>query len=173
MKQSPEVQGCCCSSHPSDGGAGGPSVCRTGGQLCMQLVEHRRGWPLPFAFMFIVSTELNVETHGGWVRYLGGAPSDPNCISIILHMCLFLGQGAAAEVSSSFAVLSVCALVVLVVLLANCVSCCKDPEIDFKVRLQVRNVHADDIGSCILVFLHHCTCSLLKYPAAVCLHTGE
>lgn len=42
------------------------------------------------------------------------------------------GQGAAAEVSSSFAVLSVCALVVLVVLLANCVSCCKDPEIDFK-----------------------------------------
>ncbi|OXB82714.1 UNVERIFIED_CONTAM: hypothetical protein H355_000412, partial [Colinus virginianus] len=37
-----------------------------------------------------------------------------------------------AEVSTSFAVLSVCALVVLVVLLANCVSCCKDPEIDFK-----------------------------------------
>ncbi|OXB56156.1 hypothetical protein ASZ78_005094, partial [Callipepla squamata] len=37
-----------------------------------------------------------------------------------------------AEVSASFAILSVCALVVLVVLLANCVSCCKDPEIDFK-----------------------------------------
>ncbi|KAM6055042.1 serine/threonine-protein kinase LMTK2 [Chlamydotis macqueenii] len=42
------------------------------------------------------------------------------------------GEGATAEVSSSFVVLSVCALVVLVILLANCVSCCKDPEIDFK-----------------------------------------
>ncbi|NXY45868.1 LMTK2 kinase, partial [Ceuthmochares aereus] len=39
---------------------------------------------------------------------------------------------AVAEVSSSFVILSVCTLVVLVILLANCVSCCKDPEIDFK-----------------------------------------
>ncbi|NXC38213.1 LMTK2 kinase, partial [Penelope pileata] len=39
---------------------------------------------------------------------------------------------ATAEVSSSFVILSVCALVVLIILLANCVSCCKDPEIDFK-----------------------------------------
>ncbi|NWX15888.1 LMTK2 kinase, partial [Aegotheles bennettii] len=39
---------------------------------------------------------------------------------------------AAAEVSSSFVILSLCTLVVLVILLANCVSCCKDPEIDFK-----------------------------------------
>ncbi|NXK82998.1 LMTK2 kinase, partial [Amazona guildingii] len=39
---------------------------------------------------------------------------------------------ATAEVSSSFVILSICALVVLVILLANCASCCKDPEIDFK-----------------------------------------
>ncbi|NXH14798.1 LMTK2 kinase, partial [Bucco capensis] len=39
---------------------------------------------------------------------------------------------ATAELSSSFVILSICALVVLVVLLASCVSCCKDPEIDFK-----------------------------------------
>ncbi|NXI39024.1 LMTK2 kinase, partial [Galbula dea] len=39
---------------------------------------------------------------------------------------------ATAEVSSSFLILSICALVVLVILLASCVSCCKDPEIDFK-----------------------------------------
>ncbi|NWT20673.1 LMTK2 kinase, partial [Vireo altiloquus] len=37
-----------------------------------------------------------------------------------------------AEVPSSFVILSLCTLVVLVILLANCVSCCKDPEIDFK-----------------------------------------
>ncbi|KAM9179161.1 serine/threonine-protein kinase LMTK2 [Mergus octosetaceus] len=42
------------------------------------------------------------------------------------------GQGATAEVSSSFVILCVCTLVVLVILLVNCVSCCKDPEIDFK-----------------------------------------
>ncbi|KAM6250093.1 serine/threonine-protein kinase LMTK2 isoform 2-T4 [Porphyrio hochstetteri] len=42
------------------------------------------------------------------------------------------GEGATAEISSSFVILSVCTLVVLVILLANCVSCCKDPEIDFK-----------------------------------------
>lgn len=38
-----------------------------------------------------------------------------------------------AEVSSSFVILSVCSLMILIVLIANCVSCCKDPEIDFKV----------------------------------------
>ncbi|XP_012433321.5 serine/threonine-protein kinase LMTK2 [Taeniopygia guttata] len=42
------------------------------------------------------------------------------------------GEGATAEVPSSFVILSLCTLVVLVILLANCVSCCKDPEIDFK-----------------------------------------
>ncbi|XP_068002855.1 serine/threonine-protein kinase LMTK2 [Melanerpes formicivorus] len=42
------------------------------------------------------------------------------------------GEGATAEVSSLFVILSICTLVVLVILLANCVSCCKDPEIDFK-----------------------------------------
>lgn len=42
------------------------------------------------------------------------------------------GEAPAAEMSSSFVVLSVCSLLVLIVLIANCVSCCKDPEIDFK-----------------------------------------
>uniref|UniRef100_A0A8B9DUB0 Lemur tyrosine kinase 2 n=1 Tax=Anser cygnoides TaxID=8845 RepID=A0A8B9DUB0_ANSCY len=51
----------------------------------------------------------------------------------ILPVISFLvRQGATAEVSSSFVILCVCTLVVLVILLANCVSCCKDPEIDFK-----------------------------------------
>lgn len=56
-------------------------------------------------------------------------------INIILHTCFFLGQGATAEVSSSFVILCVSTLVVLVILLVNCVSCCKDPEIDFKVSI--------------------------------------
>ncbi|XP_010001632.1 PREDICTED: serine/threonine-protein kinase LMTK2 [Chaetura pelagica] len=43
-----------------------------------------------------------------------------------------LREEAAAEVSSSFVILSLCTLVVLVILLVNCASCCKDPEIDFK-----------------------------------------
>ncbi|EHH17141.1 hypothetical protein EGK_13468, partial [Macaca mulatta] len=38
----------------------------------------------------------------------------------------------AAEVSSSFVILCVCSLIILIALIANCVSCCKDPEIDFK-----------------------------------------
>ncbi|NXU47093.1 LMTK2 kinase, partial [Turnix velox] len=39
---------------------------------------------------------------------------------------------ATAEVSSLLVALAVSTLVVLVILLLNCVSCCKDPEIDFK-----------------------------------------
>ncbi|KAI5257325.1 Serine/Threonine-Protein Kinase Lmtk2 [Manis pentadactyla] len=42
------------------------------------------------------------------------------------------GEAPAAEVSSSFVILSVGSLMLLIVLIANCVSCCKDPEIDFK-----------------------------------------
>ncbi|XP_053412659.1 serine/threonine-protein kinase LMTK2 isoform X1 [Nycticebus coucang] len=42
------------------------------------------------------------------------------------------GEVPAAEVSSSFVILSVCSFMILIVLIANCVSCCKDPEIDFK-----------------------------------------
>ncbi|XP_028384588.1 serine/threonine-protein kinase LMTK2 [Phyllostomus discolor] len=38
----------------------------------------------------------------------------------------------AAEVSLPSVVLSACTFIVLVVLVAKCVSCCKDPEIDFK-----------------------------------------
>lgn len=36
------------------------------------------------------------------------------------------------EVPSSFVILSLCSLMILIVLIANCISCCKDPEIDFK-----------------------------------------
>ncbi|KAM5228481.1 serine/threonine-protein kinase LMTK2 [Ctenodactylus gundi] len=42
------------------------------------------------------------------------------------------GEVPAAEIPSSFVILSVCSLMILIVLIANCVSCCKDPEIDFK-----------------------------------------
>ncbi|XP_023411728.1 serine/threonine-protein kinase LMTK2 [Loxodonta africana] len=42
------------------------------------------------------------------------------------------GEAPAAEVSLSFVILSVCSLMLLIVLIANCVSCCKEPEIDFK-----------------------------------------
>ncbi|XP_053782007.1 serine/threonine-protein kinase LMTK2 isoform X1 [Desmodus rotundus] len=42
------------------------------------------------------------------------------------------GESPAAEVSSPFVILSVCTFIILIVLVANCVSCCKDPEIDFK-----------------------------------------
>uniref|UniRef100_A0A8D0FZ16 Uncharacterized protein n=1 Tax=Sphenodon punctatus TaxID=8508 RepID=A0A8D0FZ16_SPHPU len=42
------------------------------------------------------------------------------------------GEASAAEVSFSFVTLSACSLVVLVVLIVNCVSCCKEPEINFK-----------------------------------------
>ncbi|KAG8513674.1 LOW QUALITY PROTEIN: Serine/threonine-protein kinase LMTK2, partial [Galemys pyrenaicus] len=41
-------------------------------------------------------------------------------------------EASTAEVSSFFVILSLCSLLLLVVLIANCVSCCKDPEIDFK-----------------------------------------
>ncbi|XP_067859595.1 serine/threonine-protein kinase LMTK2 [Heptranchias perlo] len=39
---------------------------------------------------------------------------------------------AAVEVSSSLLVLSGCSLVVLIILLVNCASCCKGPDINFK-----------------------------------------
>ncbi|XP_075421173.1 serine/threonine-protein kinase LMTK2 [Tenrec ecaudatus] len=42
------------------------------------------------------------------------------------------GEAPAAEVPFSFLILSVCSLMLFVVLIANCVSCCKEPEIDFK-----------------------------------------
>lgn len=42
------------------------------------------------------------------------------------------GEAPVAEVPSLFVILSVCSLMILIVLIANCVSCCKDPEIDFK-----------------------------------------
>ncbi|XP_006889693.1 PREDICTED: serine/threonine-protein kinase LMTK2 [Elephantulus edwardii] len=42
------------------------------------------------------------------------------------------GEAPAAEVSLSFVILSLCSLMLLIVLIANCVSCCKEPEIDFK-----------------------------------------
>ncbi|XP_006859816.1 PREDICTED: serine/threonine-protein kinase LMTK2 [Chrysochloris asiatica] len=42
------------------------------------------------------------------------------------------GEVPAAEISLSFVIPSVCSLMLLIVLIANCVSCCKEPEIDFK-----------------------------------------
>uniref|UniRef100_A0A8C6FPH6 Serine/threonine-protein kinase LMTK2 n=1 Tax=Moschus moschiferus TaxID=68415 RepID=A0A8C6FPH6_MOSMO len=42
------------------------------------------------------------------------------------------GEAPVAEISTSFVILSVGSLMILIVLIANCVSCCKDPEIDFK-----------------------------------------
>ncbi|GAB1290453.1 Serine/threonine-protein kinase LMTK2 [Apodemus speciosus] len=42
------------------------------------------------------------------------------------------GEVPVVEVPSLFVILSVCSLMILIVLIANCVSCCKDPEIDFK-----------------------------------------
>uniref|UniRef100_A0A8C5KFG7 Serine/threonine-protein kinase LMTK2 n=1 Tax=Jaculus jaculus TaxID=51337 RepID=A0A8C5KFG7_JACJA len=41
-------------------------------------------------------------------------------------------EAPVAEVPSSFVILSVCSLMIIIVLIVNCVSCCKDPEIDFK-----------------------------------------
>ncbi|KAM6378805.1 serine/threonine-protein kinase LMTK2 isoform 1-T1 [Pluvialis apricaria] len=72
-------------------------------------------------------------------------PRHPLGLVLVLVLSLLLGSGGAAplppagageggtaEVSSSFVILSISTLVVLVILLVNCVSCCKDPEIDFK-----------------------------------------
>ncbi|XP_012878856.1 PREDICTED: serine/threonine-protein kinase LMTK2 [Dipodomys ordii] len=42
------------------------------------------------------------------------------------------GEASAVEVPSSLVILSVCSFVILIVLIATCISCCKDPEIDFK-----------------------------------------
>ncbi|KAM6423896.1 serine/threonine-protein kinase LMTK2 isoform 1-T1 [Liasis olivaceus] len=42
------------------------------------------------------------------------------------------GEEAAIEISFSLVVLSACGLLVLILLLVNCVSCCKDQEINFK-----------------------------------------
>ncbi|XP_036913717.1 serine/threonine-protein kinase LMTK2 isoform X2 [Sturnira hondurensis] len=42
------------------------------------------------------------------------------------------GESPTIEVPSPFVVLSLCTLLASIVLVANCVSCCKDPEIDFK-----------------------------------------
>ncbi|XP_071461908.1 serine/threonine-protein kinase LMTK2 isoform X2 [Marmota flaviventris] len=42
------------------------------------------------------------------------------------------GEAPTTEVPVSFVILSLCSLMILIVIIANCVSCCKDPEIDFK-----------------------------------------
>ncbi|KAM6155132.1 serine/threonine-protein kinase LMTK2 [Rhynchocyon petersi] len=71
----------------------------------------------------------------------------PPALPLLLLLLLLLGAGSigaaplpqtgageapAAEVSLSFVILTVCSLMLLIVLIANCVSCCKEPEIDFK-----------------------------------------
>ncbi|XP_029442464.1 serine/threonine-protein kinase LMTK2-like [Rhinatrema bivittatum] len=42
------------------------------------------------------------------------------------------GEAAANEISFSYVMLATCSLVVLIILLVNCISCCKEPEINFK-----------------------------------------
>ncbi|XP_055984467.1 serine/threonine-protein kinase LMTK2 isoform X1 [Sorex fumeus] len=42
------------------------------------------------------------------------------------------GEAPAVEVSPSAVILSLCSLLLLIVSIANCASCCKDPQIDFK-----------------------------------------
>ncbi|XP_066129454.1 serine/threonine-protein kinase LMTK2 isoform X2 [Saccopteryx bilineata] len=76
-----------------------------------------------------------------------GPPASPLPLPLLLLLLLLLdagsaraaplpqtgaGESPAADVSSSFVILSVCSFIVLITLIANCVSCCKDPEIDFK-----------------------------------------
>ncbi|XP_005003765.2 serine/threonine-protein kinase LMTK2 isoform X2 [Cavia porcellus] len=67
----------------------------------------------------------------------------PPALLLLLLLRLVIGFAGAAplpqtdeapvtEVPSTFVILSVCSLMILIVLIANCVSCCKDPEIDFK-----------------------------------------
>ncbi|KAM5130627.1 serine/threonine-protein kinase LMTK2 isoform 2-T2 [Callospermophilus lateralis] len=67
----------------------------------------------------------------------------PPALQLLLLLLLAAGSAGAAplpqtgeapttEVPVSFVILSVCSLMILIVLIANCVSCCKDPEIDFK-----------------------------------------
>ncbi|XP_020655207.3 serine/threonine-protein kinase LMTK2 [Pogona vitticeps] len=42
------------------------------------------------------------------------------------------GEAGVVEVSFALAIISICTFIVLVLLLVNCVSCCKDQEINFK-----------------------------------------
>ncbi|XP_027269405.1 serine/threonine-protein kinase LMTK2 isoform X4 [Cricetulus griseus] len=75
----------------------------------------------------------------------GPPASSPPPVLLLLLLLLTVGSARAAplpqtgageapvsEVPSLFVILSVCSLMILIVLIANCVSCCKDPEIDFK-----------------------------------------
>ncbi|XP_067912682.1 serine/threonine-protein kinase LMTK2 isoform X2 [Heterodontus francisci] len=51
----------------------------------------------------------------------------------VLYYMEISGAGeATVEVSSSLLILSGCSLLVLIILLVNCASCCKEPEINFK-----------------------------------------
>lgn len=79
------------------------------------------------------------------VDEMPGPPASPPPPMLLLLLLLTVGCARAAplpqtgagevpvvEVPSLFVILSVCSLLILIVLIANCVSCCKDPEIDFK-----------------------------------------
>lgn len=61
-------------------------------------------------------------------------------LSMLILLISLLGDSPAVELSSSFVILAVCSLIILIVLIANCVSCCKDPEIDFKVSMVGKNI---------------------------------
>ncbi|XP_012860866.1 serine/threonine-protein kinase LMTK2 [Echinops telfairi] len=65
-------------------------------------------------------------------NFLASSSVCPALISSVGLSISALGEAPAAEVPFSFLILSVCSLMLFVVLIANCVSCCKEPEIDFK-----------------------------------------
>lgn len=66
-------------------------------------------------------------------------PSPARLSAPSLSVCLTPGAGTgdtfSAPLYTSVVVVSLTALVALVVLLVNCVTCCKEREIDFKVRV--------------------------------------
>lgn len=80
----------------------------------------------------------------------------PAQLTLSLCVCLTPGAGTGDAFSASLYVslaVSLTALVALVVLLVNCVTCCKDREIDFKVRVW-RPAGAQDVDSlplCLLI----------------------
>lgn len=85
---------------------------------------------LPNTFLFMLITR----------HFFFFPPSPPHSSSAqrTLSVCLTPGAGTGDTFSASLytsLVVSLTALVALVVLLVNCVTCCKEREIDFKVRV--------------------------------------
>lgn len=105
----------------------------------MLWVDLKRGASIPERR--ISAKHISVYSHHkAFLFFLPSNPlSAPNSSSarLTLAVCLTPGAGTGDMFSASFYVslaVSLTALVALVVLLVNCVTCCKDREIDFKVR---------------------------------------